>query len=81
SAVEETATGEPTGQPPGAGGIGSDPIRPSERRDYETEPAGDESSVTAPPSSPPWIAIGLALLAIFIAILLWAVLVGGRAAT
>jgi hypothetical protein len=80
SAVEETASTGQTGQPPGVGGLGADPLRPSERDDEETEPRGGESSVTEAPSSPPWVSIGLALLAIFIAIVLWVVLVAGRAA-
>jgi hypothetical protein len=79
SAVEETASTGPTGQPPGVDGLGADPLRPSER-DEATEPPDGEATVTEGPSSPPWVSIALALLAIFIAILLWAVLVGARAA-
>lgn len=80
SAVEETAdsAADPSGQPPAVEGVGSDPVRPGERPVYETEPAGGEESVTAAPSSPPGVAIGMLLLIVFVAILVWAVIAGLR---
>jgi hypothetical protein len=79
SAAEETAAPGAPGQPPDGAGIGGDPLRPDERSTYDTDDAtGGESSVRAAPSSPPGIVIGLVLLAIFIAILAWAVITGIR---
>jgi len=78
SAVEETATTGRPGEPPPEGGIGSDPLRPSERETYGTGEAGGEGSVEARSSSPPGIVVALVLLAIFLVILAWAVLVAFR---
>jgi hypothetical protein len=79
SAAEETAAAGPAGQPPDDGGIGGNPLRPNERSTYDTDDdAGGESSVRAGPSSPPGIVIALVLLAIFVAILGWAVISGIR---
>ena len=67
-----------TGEPVQTEGIGDTPLRPEERPTYRTDPsAGDASTVTdgvSPAAEPrPWIAIGVALLVVFIAILAWAV--------
>jgi hypothetical protein len=78
SAVESTARTGPTGQPPGDDGVGGDPLRPSERASYETDNSRDTETVAAGPSSRPGIAIGLILLAVFFAILIWAVITGLR---
>jgi hypothetical protein len=66
------------GEPVQAEGIGDTPLRPDERPTYRTDPsAGDASTVTdgvSPAAEPrPWIAIGVALLVVFVAILAWAV--------
>lgn len=80
SAIEETASSAPNqpGAPPAGEGIGSAPIRPSERSTYDTDEAGDEASVLAGPSSRPGIALGIGLLVLFLAILVWAVVTGLR---
>jgi hypothetical protein len=78
SAVETTAGTGQTGQPPGDDGVGGDPLRPSERARYETDDSRDTETVAAGPSSRPGIAIGLILLAVFLAILVWAIVAGLR---
>jgi hypothetical protein len=77
SESEETARPAPTGQPPGDDGVGGGPLRPSERRTYDTDATADVETVSAP-SSRPGIAVGLVVLAIFLAILVWAVVTGLR---
>ena len=66
------------GEPVQTEGIGDTPLRPDERRTYGTDPsAGDASTVTdgvSPAAEPrPWIAVGIVLLVVFVAILVWAV--------
>jgi hypothetical protein len=66
------------GEPVQAEGIGDSPLRPEERPTYRTDPsAGDASTVTdgvSPAAEPrPWIAIGVVLLVVFVAILAFAV--------
>jgi hypothetical protein len=78
SAVESTARTGETGQPPGDDGVGGDPLRPSERTTYQTDNSRDTETVAAGLSSRPGIAIGLILLALFLAILIWAVVSGLR---
>lgn len=78
SAAEETAGSAPTGQPPGDEGVGGGPLRPSEKDTYETEATEDAETVSAPPSSRPGIVVGLVVLAIFLAILAWAVVTALR---
>ena len=60
-----------------AEGIGDTPLRPEERPTDRTDPsAGDASTITdgvSPAAEPrPWIAIGVVLLVVFVAILAWA---------
>jgi hypothetical protein len=80
SAIEETAGDRPIqpGEPPANDGVGSDPVRPSERSTYGSDSTGGEESVAAEPSSPPGVAIGVLLLVLFVAILAWAVIAGLR---
>jgi hypothetical protein len=66
------------GEPVQAEGIGDTPLSPEERPTYRTDPsAGDASTVTdgvSPGAEPrPWIAIGVVLLVVFLAILAWAI--------
>ncbi|HET7026939.1 MAG TPA: hypothetical protein VFI28_04540 [Candidatus Limnocylindrales bacterium] len=85
SATEETAaetTGaiarrDRAGEPPDEGGLGGGPLRPSERSTYGTDDRHDVETAAAP-SSTPGIVVGLVLLAIFLAILAWAVVTGLR---
>lgn len=62
----------------GDGGVGNDPLLPGERETYGTDAtAGDGSEDAIPPGGTDargWFAVGLVLLVIFIAILVWAVL-------
>lgn len=78
SATEETARTGATGQPPGDDGVGGDPLRPSERPDYGTDTTDDAETVAAGPSSRPGIVVAVVLLAVFLAILAWAVVAGPR---
>jgi hypothetical protein len=78
SASEETATTGATGQPPDEGGLGGQPIRPSERTTYGTDQVSDVETADAPASSPPGVVIGLVLLGVFVAILVWAVVTAVR---
>ena len=62
-----------------ADGVGDSPLRPDERDAYRTDPAAGDARSDAPGIAPaaeprPWIAIGLALLVVFVAILAWALL-------
>ena len=58
-------------------GVGNNPLRPEERDAYRTDPAaGVDSEPTGPMGdSRGWLVIGLVLLAVFIVLLAWAVLV------
>jgi hypothetical protein len=69
------------GEPIQADGIGDSPLRPEERETYRTEPNPEEERMPEPETaaavreSRPWIAVGIVLLVIFLAILAWAVVV------
>jgi hypothetical protein len=73
-----TGEGGGIGEPVQEEGIGDTPLRPEERPAYRTDQsAGDASTVTdgvSPAAEPrPWIAVGVVLLVVFLAILAWAV--------
>ncbi len=78
AASEETATPGLTGQPPDVGGLGGQPLRPSERSTYGTDDATDVETADAPAPAQPGLVVGLVLLAIFGAILVWAVVIAVR---
>jgi hypothetical protein len=58
-------------------GVGDDPLRPGEAETYRTDHSAASDSEATPPAadSRGWFVVGLVLLGIFVAILLWAVLV------
>jgi hypothetical protein len=67
------------GDPVQVDGVGDAPLRPDEYETYRTDPNPERERMAEPDTaaaareSRPWIAIGLVLLAIFVAILVWAV--------
>jgi len=67
-------------EPVQADGVGDTPLRPDEYDAYRTDQAAGDGSDDGPGASPgseprTWFLIGLALFVVFIAILVWAILV------
>ena len=66
------------GEPVQVGGVGDSPLRPDERETYATDQAAGDGESNAPGMSVgaeprPWLILGIGLLVLFLAILVWAV--------
>jgi hypothetical protein len=67
------------GDPVQVDGVGDAPLSPDERPTYRTDQRAGDGEGDAPSASPgseprTWFVVGIALLLLFIAILIWAVI-------